>query len=142
VDPPPCDHDASAPHAGGARGARHHRRLAAALLRLGTPRRPGGGSAHGAEGGVMADEGPFKSTRYSRARPEFVMAGLVPAIHVFLEARKTWMPGTRPGMTSEWLPPLKLPGATNSVGSLSLCVRGGVRGSGLCLCLYARRSYF
>jgi hypothetical protein len=30
------------------------------------------------------------------------MAGLVPAIHVFLglgEAR-TWMPGTRPGMTS------------------------------------------
>src|SRR4029453_11197468 len=32
-----------------------------------------------------------------------VMAGLVPAIHV-LEARcgcKTWMPGTRPGMTKE-----------------------------------------
>jgi hypothetical protein len=31
----------------------------------------------------------------------FVMAGLVPAIHVFPEdeARKTWMPGTRPGMT-------------------------------------------
>jgi len=30
-----------------------------------------------------------------------VMAGLVPAIHVFLdaEAAKTWMPGTRPGMT-------------------------------------------
>src|SRR5689334_13977004 len=28
------------------------------------------------------------------------MAGLVPAIHVFLcEATKTWMPGTRPGMT-------------------------------------------
>jgi hypothetical protein len=27
------------------------------------------------------------------------MAGLVPAIHVFL-AIKTWMPGTRPGMTS------------------------------------------
>jgi len=26
------------------------------------------------------------------------MAGLVPAIHVFLGA-KTWMPGTRPGMT-------------------------------------------
>jgi hypothetical protein len=25
------------------------------------------------------------------------MAGLVPAIHVF--AAKTWMPGTRPGMT-------------------------------------------
>jgi hypothetical protein len=29
---------------------------------------------------------------------EFVMAGLVPAIHV-LTARKTWMPGPRPGMT-------------------------------------------
>ena len=30
----------------------------------------------------------------------FVMAGLVPAIHVFLcAAAKTWMPGTRPGMT-------------------------------------------
>jgi len=34
------------------------------------------------------------------------MAGLVPAIHVFTSARKqdvkskTWMPGTRPGMTN------------------------------------------
>jgi hypothetical protein len=28
------------------------------------------------------------------------MAGLVPAIHVFPEA-KTWMPGTRPGMTGD-----------------------------------------
>jgi hypothetical protein len=29
-----------------------------------------------------------------------VMAGLVPAIHVFLDAAtKTWMPGTSPGMT-------------------------------------------
>jgi hypothetical protein len=28
------------------------------------------------------------------------MAGLVPAIHVFYFAdRKTWIPGTRPGMT-------------------------------------------
>jgi hypothetical protein len=28
------------------------------------------------------------------------MAGLVPAIHVFgLTRKKTWMPGTRPGMT-------------------------------------------
>jgi hypothetical protein len=28
------------------------------------------------------------------------MAGLVPAIYVFLPAElKTWMPGTRPGMT-------------------------------------------
>jgi hypothetical protein len=31
-----------------------------------------------------------------------VMAGLVPAIHVFdvVPRLKTWMPGTRPGMTS------------------------------------------
>jgi hypothetical protein len=31
-----------------------------------------------------------------------VMAGLVPAIHALLVVvqRKTWMPGTRPGMTS------------------------------------------
>src|SRR5439155_20559361 len=28
-----------------------------------------------------------------------VMAGLVPAIHVFLPESKAWMPGTRPGMT-------------------------------------------
>jgi hypothetical protein len=30
------------------------------------------------------------------------MAGLVPAIHVFLAATvaKTWMPGTSPGMTT------------------------------------------
>jgi hypothetical protein len=36
------------------------------------------------------------------ALPKFVMAGLVPAIHVFRlsERRKTWMPGTRPGMTN------------------------------------------
>jgi hypothetical protein len=27
------------------------------------------------------------------------MAGLVPAIYVFLVAAKTWMPGTSPGMT-------------------------------------------
>jgi hypothetical protein len=32
-----------------------------------------------------------------------VMAGLVPATHVFLAAlrSKTWMPGTRPRMTAE-----------------------------------------
>jgi hypothetical protein len=32
---------------------------------------------------------------------KIVMAGLVPAIHVFLASitAKTWMPGTRPGMT-------------------------------------------
>jgi len=32
------------------------------------------------------------------------MAGLVPAIHVFLLAEtNTWMPGTSPGMTNERL---------------------------------------
>jgi hypothetical protein len=42
--------------------------------------------------------GRLKSQSYVR----FVMAGLDPAIHVFLRAEsKTWMPGTRPGMTSE-----------------------------------------
>jgi hypothetical protein len=30
------------------------------------------------------------------------MAGLDPAIHVFLSSSKTWMPGTRPGMTSSF----------------------------------------
>jgi len=28
------------------------------------------------------------------------MAGLDPAIHVFVRLLKTWMPGTRPGMTN------------------------------------------
>ena len=28
-----------------------------------------------------------------------VMAGLVPAIHVFVRRERTWMPGTSPGMT-------------------------------------------
>ena len=30
-----------------------------------------------------------------------VMSGLVPAIHAFTVGRKTWLPGTRPGMTTE-----------------------------------------
>jgi hypothetical protein len=29
------------------------------------------------------------------------MAGLGPAIHVLLVEAKTWMPGTRPGMTAD-----------------------------------------
>ncbi len=33
-----------------------------------------------------------------------VMAGLVPAIHVFT-AVKTWMPGTRPSMTNLYVSP-------------------------------------
>jgi hypothetical protein len=33
---------------------------------------------------------------------KFVMAGLVPAIHVFSRFQnKTWMPGSSPGMTAE-----------------------------------------
>jgi len=36
--------------------------------------------------------------RFPPALNHSVMAGLVPAIHVFLAAQ-TWMPGTRPGMT-------------------------------------------
>jgi hypothetical protein len=41
------------------------------------------------------------STRLKMTR-FYVMAGLVPAIQVFLDlnATKTWMPGTRPGMTN------------------------------------------
>jgi hypothetical protein len=35
-----------------------------------------------------------------RALKFAIMAGPVPAIHDF-ETSKTWMPGTRPGMTSE-----------------------------------------
>jgi hypothetical protein len=31
------------------------------------------------------------------------MAGLVPAIHALFVEAKTWMPGTRPGMTEKWL---------------------------------------
>jgi hypothetical protein len=32
------------------------------------------------------------------------MAGLVPAIHVFVGMQKTWMPGTGPGMTNAMAP--------------------------------------
>jgi hypothetical protein len=40
----------------------------------------------------------------SQTGTAFVMAGLVPAIHVFArEGSKTWMPGTRPGTTMTWL---------------------------------------
>ena len=37
--------------------------------------------------------------RYPLALNHSVMAGPVPAIHVFLVAAQTWMRGTRPGMT-------------------------------------------
>jgi hypothetical protein len=43
----------------------------------------------------------------SEAKHDAVMAGLDPAIHVFLPVavHKTWMPGTRPGMTIERVKP-------------------------------------
>jgi hypothetical protein len=52
----------------------------------------------------MAGHGP--SPRQGAGRSKIsVMAGFIPAIHVFLvsmyEESKTWMPGTSPGMTKE-----------------------------------------
>jgi len=42
--------------------------------------------------------------------PHGVMAGLDPAIHVFHAARRTWMPGTSPGMTAAFgAPPPPFP---------------------------------
>jgi hypothetical protein len=37
------------------------------------------------------------------------MAALVAAIHVFVSVIKTWMPGTRPGMTAQHLTPPMAP---------------------------------
>ena len=46
---------------------------------------------------------PYGNNGLWHQRFLLVMAGLVPAIHVFLRAvTKTWMPGTRPGMTRQW----------------------------------------
>jgi hypothetical protein len=36
---------------------------------------------------------------FPRSFHELVMAGLVPAIHVFAAGSKTWMPATSAGMT-------------------------------------------
>jgi hypothetical protein len=41
----------------------------------------------------------MKKTRLRH--PAAVMAGLVPAIHVFLSKSKTWMPATSAGMTKD-----------------------------------------
>src|SRR5262252_2102242 len=70
---------------------RHPRRLRAAQIRdreiVGA--RAAGASRHG-------DDGLRAAFEY-----DLVMAGLVPAIHVFRAARsKTWMPGSSPGMTT------------------------------------------
>ena len=68
------------------------------------------------DGGVTAtlrrDDSNFSQTEFYFAfragadnfqQPSGVMAGLVPAIHVFCYTnRKTWMPGTRPGMTRNY----------------------------------------
>ena len=51
-DHPSGNHDPSAPDAGGAGGARHQRRTAAAVVRPGTCRRYHRGPAHRAEGGM------------------------------------------------------------------------------------------
>ena len=43
------------------------------------------------------------TSRRGHGRFYVVMAGLVPAIHVFdLRKSKTWMPATSAGMTSKW----------------------------------------
>jgi hypothetical protein len=47
---------------------------------------------------------------HSRPKDGVLSHAYVPAIHVFGLARplKTWMPGTRPGMTNRNLPPLDI----------------------------------
>ena len=52
--------------------------------------------------GIADDGGADRRSqlkRFPAVLNHSVMAGLVPAIHVFLAAAQTWMPGTRPGMT-------------------------------------------
>jgi hypothetical protein len=60
-----------------------------------------------------AEVGPTGSAGLNRwsavEQQSLVVAGPVPAIRVFVITRKTWMPGTRPGMTnvemtSPWSP--------------------------------------
>jgi len=43
----------------------------------------------------------FLTVPSPRSNPSEVMAGLDPAIHLFLPMSKAWMPGSRPGMTTE-----------------------------------------
>src|SRR6185436_671234 len=62
------------------------------------PRAADGGS--GRSGGQDRDRGLVPFFVFRSTEIAFVMAGLVPAIHVLLgKGRKAWMPGTRPGMT-------------------------------------------
>jgi hypothetical protein len=53
------------------------------------------------------------------------MAGLVPAIQVLPVDPKTWMPGTRPGMTTVWAKIAALSAASHFVSGqpLSLAVK-------------------
>jgi hypothetical protein len=80
----------------------------------------------------MNDErvaGPlFAAIRTMARRDFFVMAGLVPAIHDFLQsaiAGETWMPGTRPGMTEKskenWVPDQRRT-AKSSMRRLRTCI--------------------
>jgi hypothetical protein len=45
------------------------------------------------------------------------MAGLVPDIHVWIAARKAWMPGTSPGMTVRECEAKGVPSALDRPGS-------------------------
>jgi len=62
----------------------------------------------------------------------FVMAGLVPAIHVLVALyRKTWMPGTSPGMTSEIeVPPAQPAQPIHSVEASSSSAATEIAGEG------------
>lgn len=67
---------------------------------------------------------------WSKPRP-IVMAGLDPAIHVFLRVGQTWMPGSRPGMTAE----LNCPWGSSACRNLSISVRSTCRNTGFLDCL-------
>ena len=76
------------------RGAQpHHRFPGQPLARPSPPRRPDSRSAQRA-GGAAGQVGTGDRTGVRRFEPG-VMAGLVPAIHVFVSRRKTWMPGDK-----------------------------------------------
>jgi hypothetical protein len=76
---------------------------------IGAPKRRSGANPGGVPPGfVCQDERVFGaedtwSMFQSGGTTQLVMAGLVPAIHALFVARKTWMPGTRPGMTAPTL---------------------------------------
>ncbi|MFN3399550.1 MAG: hypothetical protein ACK4Z4_04350, partial [Ferrovibrio sp.] len=56
--------------------------------------------SHGLSSIAILDLQHFCDGGYRACIPTTVMAGLVPAIHVFTAAtNKAWMPGTGPGMT-------------------------------------------